>query len=155
MAESWGFLGGGMGALECWEQRAEGNAFIHPSIHPSFILHWSIHPFIIPSIYHPLIHPSIIRPPSTHPPIHPSIHLSSILNLSIHPFIYPSIHNPSIHSPSIHPFTIHPSNDYLVPTPKQVLRIQNTTPNPVPVNILQHQALSNSVYVGKEASLLP
>ena len=96
---------------------------INPSTHSSFrpsTIHWFIHPSIHhPSSIHALtyssIHPPVIHPPSIHPPIHISI--------------YPQ---------SIHPFTIHPSNDYVVPTPKHVLRKQNTTPNPVPVNILQH-----------------
>ena len=100
---------------------------IHLSTHTS--IH---HPSSIHALTYSSIHPPVIHPPSIHPPIHISI--------------YPQ---------SMHPFTIHPSNGYVVPTPKQVLRKQNTTPNPVPVNILQHQALSNSAYVGREASLLP
>ncbi|KAG8513444.1 hypothetical protein J0S82_012755, partial [Galemys pyrenaicus] len=69
---------------------------IHPSTHPSIILHLS-------SVIHPSIHPS-----STHPSTHPSIHPS------IHPPIYPSIHPFSIHPPSSihHPSSIHPSSTH-------------------------------------------
>ena len=107
MAESWGLLGGGMGALECWEQRAEGNAFIHPSIypsiHPSSILHKSIHPFIIPSIYHPLIHPSIHPSSILHPCTHLFIHPSTCHPSSIHPSAHSYIHLSTIHPPIHHP----------------------------------------------------
>lgn len=46
------------------------NSPIHPSIHPSSIIHPPIYPFIhLPSIHHPSTHPSIHQPS-----IHPSTH---------------------------------------------------------------------------------